>query len=302
MERRSPVLSVEGLVVRAADGRTLLDGVSLWARAGERIGIIGPNGAGKTTLLRHVADASSGSAQGGDVAAVWERCPFAEPLSGRENVERSLALRGFTRGQASSTAASALAAFDLTSAAADAVWSYSFGMRRRLALAEAFAQEAVAVILDEPTIGLDPDGRRALRNAILADRRRATTFLIASNDPLFVAETCDRVLFLHAGRAIAKGTPAGLVARIAAPTVIQIEGETPTDAPPPGLRLLARRVGSARFAAADGSGALPVLCGWLVERGCPPRTVRIHEPDLSDVYFGLTGERIDGTRTDDPPS
>ncbi|MFQ5746647.1 MAG: ATP-binding cassette domain-containing protein [Gemmatimonadota bacterium] len=289
-ERRRPVFGLEGLRVRAPDGRIVLEGVNLRAYAGERIGIIGPNGAGKTTLLRTIADSVLGS--GRRTAVVWETCPFAEALSGRENLERSLELGGCPRSRVRERSARALTAFDLRDAADDAVWEYSFGMRRRLALAEAMGREADVVLLDEPTIGLDPTGRERLKREVRGSLPVGGVLLLASNDPGFVADTCGRVLLLRRGRVAAEGTPEGLVAGIRAATIIEVQGRAPDGQPPAGLRLVGSERGRLRFAAPRGSADLPALCEWLVVAGCAPRAVTVHEPDLADVYFHVTGERL----------
>ncbi|MFQ5888843.1 MAG: ATP-binding cassette domain-containing protein [Gemmatimonadota bacterium] len=307
-----PVLALCGLGHRYADGPPVLVGLTLQLAAGEVLGVMGPNGSGKTTLLRIVAGVlppAEGSArlfpnEPSDsashlrrrVAVVFDRTPFQESLPGRENVLRLLGLRGHGGEAAAGALDSALRDFGLADRAVERVSIYSHGMRRRLALAEAVAASADLLLLDEPTLGLDPLGVAALRAAMADAASRGAAALVASNDPAFVETACSRVAFLHGGRLIADGPPRDLIAGLAKETVIEVSGKMPSRSfePQPQVRTLALYPQGARFASPAGGAALPELCARLLEAGCEPRSIRVHEPNLADVFLELAGVPLDG--------
>jgi ABC-type multidrug transport system ATPase subunit len=290
-------------------GRTALAGLDLRLEPGEALGVIGPNGSGKSTLLRLLAGSElpttgriAGSTDRRSTAVVFDRTPFASSLSGRENVRRQLALRGIPAGPAAASADALLRDLGLADRSQDAAAIYSTGMARRLALAEALAAEARLLILDEPTLGLDVEGRSSLVHLVRGVVAGGRSVVLASNEPGFVAEACDRVLLLHRGRCVAEGTPPELIDRLGRPVLIdvQLRGPVPDssgDEPPAAVQRLAAEGGTLRFATSEGSAVLPGLCEWLVGRGLDVRAIRIHEPDLGHVFETLTGVALDPNRT-----
>ncbi len=320
-ERRSTnsvsLVRTAALTFRYPDGRTALAGIDLSVSAGEVRGVIGPNGSGKSTLLRILAGRLSptqGTVQPGPAASaearrgtsvVFDRLPFAEALSGRENVMHLLALRRLDEPVTSTSCGEWLQRFGIEGRADDRVAAYSSGMRRRLSLVEVFAARPRLLLLDEPTLGLDPEGRAVLTAALRQVAAAGAGVVLTSNDPGFVASASDRVLFLHEGRAIAEGRPADLVAALEAGTVIEVElraGEADhglrvrSDDLPPGLMLVGADQGSVRFVSDQGTVLLPALCQWLEGRGSV-RAIHIHEPDLADAFLLLAGVALEREAT-----
>ncbi len=279
-----------------------MDRVDLDVGSGEVLGVLGPNGSGKSTLLRLLAgslEPTSGSVAVAptrpDVAVVMDEPAFAGALGGRSNLESLLALRGMSRDQARLHSASWLETFRLAAEADVRVGDYSLGMRRRLALAEAFAAQPVLLLLDEPTLGLDPEGRDALTGALSHSARSGLAAIVATNDVALAGAAFDRVVFLHRGAMVADGTPARLIEELGADTsiIVALDGSASApsiEAAPPGLGYVGGGPDSLRFMPAAGSAALPAVCEWLGAAGCVVRSVTVDEPGLGDVFVSLTGE------------
>ncbi|MDH3296868.1 MAG: ABC transporter ATP-binding protein, partial [Gemmatimonadota bacterium] len=237
-----PRVAAEGLRFGYRAGSPVVDGLAFSAGPGEILGLLGRNGSGKTTLLRLLAGLlkpGSGQLTATDLpAVVLDRAPFQESLSGSENLRLGLALRG--RDHGAETATSLLCAFDLAGDAHRPVGEYSLGMRRRLALSEALASGSPLLLLDEPTLGLDPAGLSVLTSLVGQAADSGDTIILASNDAGFAEQVCSRVLVLEAGRILADDSPARLIAGLEAPTIIEVEHSTavPSADLPPGLSVV----------------------------------------------------------------
>jgi len=206
-----------------------VDGVTFHVLDGELFGLLGPNGAGKTTLHRMLTtmlppDGGTARVAGFDVVREAQRVRdaigvvFQEPalderLTARENLELHAVFYRVRRRLVSSIVRQALDWAELSDRSDSLVRTFSGGMKRRLELARALVHQAKLLFLDEPTAGLDPQGRRRLWDRI-ADLRRGgvTVFLTTHNLP--EAEACDRVAIIERGRFLAIGTPGELRARI----------------------------------------------------------------------------------------
>jgi ABC-type multidrug transport system ATPase subunit len=293
----------EGLMFGYRVDRPVLDAIDLEAWSGDVVGLLGRNGSGKTTLLRLLSGLlrpTSGTVETASFpGVVSDRTPFLDPLTARENLLGTLALRGVPADEAAHATEFFLRCYGLATDADRPVSEFSLGMRRRLALAEGFASNQELVLLDEPTLGLDPAGRERLI-AMLGDHsNEGLTAVLATNDAAFAEAACDRVLLLHAGRIAAQGSPSILVAALGAPTVLEVTTASvpPAGPPPDGLALVARGVNDLSLSGVDASRRLPEVWAWLESAGCPVREVKIREPDLGDVFRAHTGEELS-----EPPS
>ena len=203
-----------------------LSDVSLRVEQGQVLCLMGPNGAGKSTLLRILAGLlvpTHGTARVAnlDVASpdsdyrrrvsfvVGDERSFYWPLTGRQNLAFYGALHGYPAGVVRARAAALLSRVGLAAAADRAFSGYSRGMRQRLALARGLMGEPQVLLLDEPTLGLDPLGARELRLFLRDDviRGGGCTAVVGTNDPLEARALGDRVLFLSEGRARGETTP-----------------------------------------------------------------------------------------------
>ncbi|HLW17398.1 MAG TPA: ATP-binding cassette domain-containing protein [Actinomycetota bacterium] len=208
-----------------------VDGVSFSVEEGEVFGLLGPNGAGKTTILRSLVtllpfDSGSATVFGLDVAheamAVRRLIGYLPQqlsadgaLSGRENVWLFARLFDVPRRERAQRIDEVLTTMGLQAAAERTASTYSGGMLRRLELAQALVPRPRLLVLDEPTIGLDPIARAGLWERVRALREETgVTILVTTHYMEEADELCDRIALMHHGRIRAVGTPAELKADI----------------------------------------------------------------------------------------
>ena len=218
------VVAAEKLVKVYKGGRRALDGVDLRIEEGEIFGLLGPNGAGKTTFVKCLLDLlrpTSGSVSVFGSSARSSRSRrrvgfapelprFPDFLSGSEIMHLHAALAGIPRERAASQVEALLKQAELDGAPRR-VKAYSKGMVRRLAVAQAYLGDPELLILDEPTADLDPIGRRAVRNQLLAAKERGASVLLNSHLLSEVERVCDRVVIIHRGAVLAEGSLHDLV-------------------------------------------------------------------------------------------
>lgn len=245
----------------------MLRGVDLEVARGSIVALLGSNGAGKTTLVRILstlvkADAGTATVHGFDVAThaarvresislTGQSVAVDEILTGGENLTLVAKLRHLD--DPSRIADDLLARFSLTDAGRRRVATYSGGMRRRLDIAMSLIGEPPVVFLDEPTTGLDPQGRVEVWGAIRGLAHGGTTVLLTTQYLDEAEELADRIAILHHGRIIVNGTLAELKALLPPARVeyvvkqpsledvfLALIGDTPADAPEPDAPVTAR--------------------------------------------------------------
>lgn len=223
-----PAVRCTGL--RHSFGTTVaVDGVDLSIESGEVFGLLGPNGAGKTTTIRMITTLLPVPAEriavfGLDVARrrmavrqligyVPQQLSADGALTGRENVSLFARLFDVPRAQRAAQVRVALELVGLENDADRPAGRYSGGMIRRLELAQALVSSPRLLILDEPTIGLDPVARSAVWERISEIRGTTGMTVLVTTHYMDEAEQyCDRVALMHAGKIRALGTPADLEA------------------------------------------------------------------------------------------
>ncbi len=222
------LIETRGLVKRFGD-KLAVNNVSFDVQSGEVFGFLGPNGAGKTTTIKMLVgllQPTSGIARmaGHDVQAqpleakaasgyVPDTPNLYAKLSGRELLRFVGDLYGLDRGRAARRIDELLRMFDLAEAADDTIDSYSHGMQQKTSLAAALMHDPRVLVLDEPTVGLDPRSARLIKDILrhLADRGAS---VMLSTHILEIAERmCDRVGIIDRGELIAVGTMDELRAR-----------------------------------------------------------------------------------------
>jgi ABC-2 type transport system ATP-binding protein len=236
-----PMIKVENLTKRYA-GVTALNGLSFEVQRGEIVGFLGPNGAGKSTTMRILTGfipASSGRVEvaGLDVfensLEVRERVgymPENNPLYTDMRVSEYLKfrskLKGLPRGERKERIPEVLEMCGLTDVSNRIIGHLSKGFRQRVGLADALLAEPDLLILDEPTIGLDPVQIRQVRQLIKGLGKRHTILLSTHILPE-VEMTCNRVIIIHHGRILASDTPENLMKTLHAGGLIQVEVRGP---------------------------------------------------------------------------
>jgi len=218
--------------------RQVVRGVSLEIPEGEIFGLLGPNGAGKTTLLSMISTRirpTSGDAwvHGKhvvhDVNAVRKLLNVAPQeealypsLTAEENLAFFAELYGVKRQERSAHVADALEAVGLTGRKDDRVSTYSGGMRRRLNLGCALVSRPHLVLLDEPTVAVDPQSRAHIFDAVRALRARGTTIVYTTHYLEEAENLCDRIAIMDEGQIVACGTLPQLLSRSGATEVIEL--------------------------------------------------------------------------------
>jgi ABC-2 type transport system ATP-binding protein len=218
-----------GLEYRFGD-KLALAGIDLDVRRGEVFGLLGPNGAGKTTTIRVLttllpAPPERAYVFGLDVhdhamqvrrhlGYVPQQLSADGALSGRENIQLFARLFDVPRRVREARVDEVLSLMGIADSADQLVSTYSGGMVRRLELAQALINRPALVILDEPTIGLDPVGRSSVWERINDLKQAGLTVLLTTHYMEEAESLCDRVALVHQGTVRAVGTPTELARRV----------------------------------------------------------------------------------------
>jgi ABC-2 type transport system ATP-binding protein len=218
-----PAVQVSGLTHRFGD-HVAVDDLHLSVRRGDSFGLLGPNGAGKTTTLRvlnTLYPPQTGEVRifGRNVRTeamavrrvlgyVPQQLSIEGALTGRENVSWFARLFDVPRRERADRVAEVLAIVDLTDAADRLAGTYSGGMVRRLELAQALVNRPALLVLDEPTVGLDPVARDSVWGRVQdMQRRYGMTVLLTTHYMEEADALCDQVVLMHRGKLRAAGTP-----------------------------------------------------------------------------------------------
>lgn len=297
-----------------------VDSVSFTIREGEIFGLLGPNGAGKTTTIRMLStllEPTSGSATIGGYDTLKEPDSVRQilgavltgersiywKLSGRENLEYFAALYHLPPKVAKARVEELLTRLNLTERADEYVERYSSGMKQRVAIAKALLANPPVLLLDEPTIGLDPQSARNLRRLILDIKAEGRTILLTTHYMEEADLLCDRIGIVDAGRIIALDTPANLKRLIKQLDVVGLElsgvdaALTATLRTLPAVQQVIVRTNpdgttTLHLHTTDGRGTLPHLIDLLRASGSRLRHVEVSEPTLEDVFIALTGKGL----------
>jgi len=233
-DKPPPALLVENVVKTYGPIRAV-DGVSLKAEAGEFIALLGPNGAGKSTLFQllsglFTADSGRIEVMGHDMSRdavpalaqlgiVFQQPTLDLELSVTANLLFHAGLHGIPRATAMARIADELARMGLKERANDKTATLSGGNRRRVELARALLHEPRVLLMDEPTVGLDPASRGDLLKLLLAMRAERSVAVLWATHLCDEVPDADRVIVLHRGKVLADTAPAKLVATAGAATI-----------------------------------------------------------------------------------
>ena len=285
-----------------------LAGVDLELGAGEVLGLLGPNGAGKSTLVRALTgrvrpDAGEIRLLGRPAEAAGARDPLGyvpqeialyPVLTARENLRVFGRYLGLEGARLAAAVAAGLAFANLEDRAGDPVEPFSGGMKRRLNLAIGILHEPRVLLLDEPTVGVDPQSRERIYAMIGELAARGVAILYTTHYMEEAERLCDRVAVIDHGRVIATGTQAELVLQtVGAGRAIHVDGDRPI---PPAL--------VAEFPGATAEGdrlllttpvpaqAIPLLLAAFERAGVGVRDLELVTPGLESVFLHLTGREL----------
>ncbi len=312
-----PLIAVDR-VVKTYGARTALAGVSFVVRAGAITGLLGPNGAGKSTTISVIAtllDADSGTvtvaghrlpddapAARRVLGLVPQRLALYPTLTARENLRFFARMQGL-RGIAARVAVNdALALVALESRADEPVAQFSGGMKRRLNLAAGILHRPRIVLLDEPAVGVDPQSRERIFEAVQGFARAGAAVLYSTHYMDEAERLCDEVVLLDDGRVVASGTPGELVVGTGMTPSVRLRTAKPLptgwlDAAT-GAHVVGDEHGPDIAIAVDDDGAVSRVLSAVMRAGGDVVELSVHHPNLADAFFRLTGRALrdqDGT-------
>ena len=291
-----------------------VDHVSFNVREGEIYGLLGPNGAGKTTTLSMVSglmqpDEGRVIFDGIDLAAdplrvkqdlgvVPQEVALYEELTARENLHFWGGLYGLSGAKLKDAVNAVLEQVGLTGRADARVNTYSGGMKRRLNLSLGLVHRPRVVMMDEPTVGIDPQARANILGVVRDIARSGTTILYTTHHLEEAEEFCDRIAIMDHGKILAEGTLDELIRSLDEGDLITVRGSFDADSVEHGLRdldsvQLISREDDRLVLSSSGDGAHAVsLLSRLLDGTLDIKGVSIQPPSLNGLFLKLTGREL----------
>lgn len=307
------LLRVEGLI-KSYGTRRAVDGVSFQVQAGQTVGLLGPNGAGKSTTVSMLCgllrpDAGQVLLDGQSVTTgvspvkrriglVPQDLALYEDLSAHENLRLFGALYGLKGRALNERIERVLGLVNLLDRARDKPATFSGGMKRRLNIAAALLHDPDLLILDEPTVGVDPQSRNAIFDTLEALQAQGRALIYTSHYMEEVERLADHIVIIDHGKVLADDSPAALHRKLAAKALLRVELAEP--AGPSLLDGLRSQAGVTALASAgaaldigltDNADAVPLL-GWLQGQGQRPVHFATARASLEDIFLDLTGRTL----------
>jgi ABC-2 type transport system ATP-binding protein len=296
--------------------RVAVDRVSFSIDAGEIYGMLGPNGAGKTTSISMIAgilarDGGEISIDGIDIDAgpparaligiVPQSITLYPDLTARENLNFWGRMYDLSGDRLKLAVDGALEAVGLTPRADDIASTFSGGMQRRLNLACGILHQPKLLILDEPTVGVDPQSRSAIFDLVERLRDDGTAILYTTHYMEEAERLCTRIGIIDAGKLIAEGTRSELVAKLGRDARIEIglghggeglNGAISVITALEGVRAAQVIDDHITVSADRGAHRLPALLSALLSAGLVAESIKVVEPNLEDVFLSMTGRAL----------
>jgi ABC-2 type transport system ATP-binding protein len=307
------LLRCDGLTRRFHE-RVAVDGVSFEIARGETYGLLGPNGAGKTTTISMVAgilraDAGTVSVDGERVTTgagpakrriglVPQDIALYPDLTGLENLRFFGRLQNLDGARLDERIAAVLDVVGLTDRAGDRVDDYSGGMKRRANIAVGLLHEPQLLVLDEPTVGVDPQSRNQILESIEALGGAGLSVLYTTHYMEEAERLCDRVGIIDGGRIVAEGTRRELIARIGEHDRLHVDVTGDVEGFAATCRDLAgvvevHHADTDVEIVADGVGrVLASVVDAAESAGAQITGIEVREPDLEAVFLHLTGRAL----------
>jgi ABC-2 type transport system ATP-binding protein len=300
---------------------TAVNGVDLQIERGEIFGLLGPNGAGKSTTIRMLCtllEPTSGTAivngfdivrQANDVrrslgtVLAGERSIYWK-LTGRENLEYFAALYHIPAALAKKRVEELIERMEIKDRSNELVEKYSTGMRQRIAIAKALLARPPILLLDEPTLGLDPQAARRVRELIAELKQEGHTILLTTHYLEEADQLSDRIGIIDTGKVIALDTPEGLKRRIDQKEVIRLEVTGWHEEMATRLKSISgienittyqqveADLWEVNLHAQNSRAALPRIVEHISRNGTRLVNMNVVKPSLEDVFIHLTGKAL----------
>ena len=288
-----------------------LAGANIELHDREWLGLLGPNGAGKTTLVRAMSgrvrldrgvitlmglqsDATSAGADGRTgLGTVPQEIALYPLLTAAENLRAFGSLQGLARRELHDRVAWALSWTGLSERSNEPIGRFSGGMKRRLNIACSVLHRPRVILLDEPTVGVDPQSRHRIWEMLRELRKDGASLLLTTHQLDEAQDVCDRIVIIDHGKTIAAGTLSELLHEtIGAERQVTLS----LDRPVPELlcqRGFSRKGGNvAQRQVTDLATELPIMLAEVKKTGAAVNDIRIETPTLQTVFLHLTGREL----------
>ncbi|MCP4048414.1 MAG: ATP-binding cassette domain-containing protein [Gammaproteobacteria bacterium] len=290
-----------------------VDRVSFTAGKGMVFGLLGPNGAGKSTTISCLSGllkptAGSISVGGFDIVSeavkaktglgiVPQELAIYEDLSARDNLAFWGAAYGLRAEKLKQRVDHVLSRIGLADRAGDLPKTYSGGMKRRLNFGCGLVHEPAILLLDEPTVGVDPQSRGHLFDLVREEKAKGTCVLYTTHYMEEAEKLCDELAIIDHGKIIASGTLDGLRAEFGGNDIIQLSGsfnlpkieQAVTEL---NCEILSLDTDSLMISIEDGARNLPVVLQGIGATGADIHNTRLSEPNLESLFLKLTGKDL----------
>ncbi|MGI6691401.1 MAG: ATP-binding cassette domain-containing protein [Christensenellales bacterium] len=299
-------------LVKRYDRKLAVSSISFAVRPGEIYGLLGPNGAGKSTTINIITglirkDEGKVTVDGLDLDSNLTQCKYRmgivpqdlavyDDLTAEQNIRFFGSLYGMKGAGLTRSVQETLEFVGLTERRRDKVKTFSGGMKRRLNIACGLVHRPQLLILDEPTVGIDPQSRNHIMEAILKLNAQGMTILYTTHYMEEAQQLCDRIAIMDMGQIIAQGTLPELRALVEEHWYITmaLKGEVPMEAlrMVEGVTQIDVRDHSYRFTLKQKKNQLRDLLDILTHHRVEITDMAINEPDLEDIFLTLTGRSL----------
>lgn len=311
----STLLDVQNLT-KSYGARKVVDDVSFTIERGQTLGLLGPNGAGKSTTVSMICGllqpeqgkvlldgqtmGAGNNAVKFKIGLVPQDLALYDELPARENLKLFGALYGLSGSKLQQRCDAVLELVNLADRAGDKPLTFSGGMKRRLNIAAALLHDPELLILDEPTVGVDPQSRNAIFDSLDVLKAQGRTLIYTSHYMEEVERLADHIVIIDHGKVIANETPADLYRRLPAKAALQLDLNTQiTEADVAAMSVLP---GVDSVHMSDQGKHLDVtlteheiafgLLGWLAKAGYKTNHFATAKTNLEAVFLTLTGRSL----------
>lgn len=295
-------------VVKQYSGKTALDEVSISVQEGCCFGLLGPNGAGKSTMMKIITGIVSAdrgnirvlnlnlqeqiSSIRRQIGYVPQEITLYDKLSAVQNLKFFGEMYGLRGTDLKKRIAHVLEQVGLTDRASEAIRTYSGGMKRRINIAAALMHNPKLVILDEPTVGIDPQSRNHIFEMIRELRKSGVTIIYSTHYMEEVEALCDEIAIIDHGKVVTQGSLHNLLEQYAVKAVY-VEADSLIQPPEiVGVNQVSREGQGWLLESEDALSTLQVISKTLSDSGAQVRALELMKPSLDSVFLKLTGTKL----------